>query len=697
MIRRVLAAVLLSTALGPAFAGSSSITVKDSAGNTKTYDVITDGVGNFLGMFGLCDGTAGAQCVAVKAASTAPASTDPAMVVTLSQNAGLGASGTPVRVDPTGTTTQPVSGTVAATQSGTWNIGSITTLPSITGTVTANAGTNLNTSALALDTSVNGLLLSQGSTTSGEKGPLLQGAVTTSAPTYTTAQTSPLSLDTAGNLRVDPGTVTVTGTVAATQSGSWNVGQTGTWNVGLNAGANTIGAVNQAGAPWSVTAAQATAANLNATVVGTGTFAVQAAQSGTWNLNNISGTVSLPTGAATSANQPTNASQGSTTSGQTGTLVQGAVTTSAPTYTTAQTSPISLDTAGNIRVNCTTGCGGGSGGTSSNFASTFPAAGTAIGVKNGANMVNLTADGSSNLNVNLAANSFGTLTVSGTVTANAGTGDFATNLAQVNGSTISTATTGVQKVGIVGNAGGAVDAAGQNASSPANSILTGCQFNTSPTTITSGNMSPDQCDNAGNRLVSVKTALPAGSNTIGAVTQASGPWTSNVTQFGGTNISTGTGASGSGIPRVTISNDSSLAANQSVNVNQIGGVAVGDPCMGQAKLGAVVNLTASGQVITGTASKKTYICSLDIVVTTAGSVALVEGTGTTCATNIFGLAGGTTAGTGWPLAANGGLTKGSGVGTVYSPSADTNATAANVCLLLSGTGQTSGHITYVQQ
>lgn len=37
---------------------------------------------------------------------------------------------------------------------------------------------------------------------------------------------------------------------------------------------------------------QSTAANLNATVVGTGTFAVQAAQSGTWNITNVSGTVS---------------------------------------------------------------------------------------------------------------------------------------------------------------------------------------------------------------------------------------------------------------------------------------------------------------------------------------------------------------------------------------------------------------------
>lgn len=53
-----------------------------------------------------------------------------------------------------------------------------------------------------------------------------------------------------------------------------------------------------------VQVSQATAASLNATVVGTGTFAVQAAQSGTWNITNISGTVSLPTGASTAAKQP---------------------------------------------------------------------------------------------------------------------------------------------------------------------------------------------------------------------------------------------------------------------------------------------------------------------------------------------------------------------------------------------------------
>lgn len=40
------------------------------------------------------------------------------------------------------------------------------------------------------------------------------------------------------------------------------------------------------------------------TVDNGGTFAVQAAQSGTWNVTNVSGTVSLPTGAATAAKQP---------------------------------------------------------------------------------------------------------------------------------------------------------------------------------------------------------------------------------------------------------------------------------------------------------------------------------------------------------------------------------------------------------
>lgn len=61
---------------------------------------------------------------------------------------------------------------------------------------------------------------------------------------------------------------------------------------------------------------------------------------------------------------------------------------------------------------------------------------------------------------------------------------------------------------------------------------------------------------------------PTGTTTqpvSGTVTanQGGSPWSENITQFGGVNISTGIGASGTGIPRVTVSNDSNILATQS--------------------------------------------------------------------------------------------------------------------------------------
>lgn len=67
------------------------------------------------------------------------------------------------------------------------------------------AGLSVRTSHLRpLDSAITApnLEQAQGSTTSGQVGPLIQAAVTTAAPVYTTAKTSPLSQDTAGNLRV---------------------------------------------------------------------------------------------------------------------------------------------------------------------------------------------------------------------------------------------------------------------------------------------------------------------------------------------------------------------------------------------------------------------------------------------------------------------------------------------------------------
>lgn len=140
-----------------------------------------------------------------------------------------------------------VDGTVAATQSGTWNINNVSGTVSLpTGASTSALQTTGNTSLSSIVTNTNSLNLAQASTTSGQTGNLVMGAVTTAAPTYTTAQTDPLSLTTAGALRTDSSATTqpISGTVTANQGG-------------------------------------------------------------TWNINNVSGTVSLPTGAATSANQST--------------------------------------------------------------------------------------------------------------------------------------------------------------------------------------------------------------------------------------------------------------------------------------------------------------------------------------------------------------------------------------------------------
>jgi len=135
--------------------------------------------------------------------------------------------------------------------------------------------------------------------------------------------------------------------------------------------------------------------------------------------------------------------------------------------------------------------------------------------------------------------------------------------------------------------------------------------------------------------------------------------------------------------------------SETANIGSANGAPL-DPCFGSVKSNAPISLTASGQVIAGTSGKKTYICAIHFSATTAGSAAIVEGTGTTCATNIYGLDGGTTAATGLPVGADGGYAFGSGAGTVLWGSADTNATAANVCLLLATTGQVSGAIEYVQ-
>lgn len=63
---------------------------------------------------------------------------------------------------------------------------------------------------------------------------------------------------------------------------------------------------------------------------------------------------------------------------------------------------------------------------------------------------------------------------------------------------------------------------------------------------------------SGGSAVTISGPVPTGANTIGAVTQASGPWTENVTQVNSVAVNTGTGASSTGTQRVAVSSDSTL-------------------------------------------------------------------------------------------------------------------------------------------
>jgi hypothetical protein len=170
----------------------------------------------------------------------------------------IGTSGTPIQVSVANTAANGTAMLVTGT-GGTFPI-TAASLPLPTGAATsANQQTN---AAIA-------------STTAGQTGTLSMGAVTTAAPTYTTSQTNPLSLTTAGALRVDGSSVTqpvsltsttITGTVAVTQSGAWTVNPTtaANWGIGATAAAVPANAVyvgmTQSG---NLTGLTGTSGNLN--------------------------------------------------------------------------------------------------------------------------------------------------------------------------------------------------------------------------------------------------------------------------------------------------------------------------------------------------------------------------------------------------------------------------------------------------
>ena len=191
------------------------------------------------------------------------------------------------------------------------------------------------------DTVLDAAIVSQGTALGSIKELMTAGSVTTAAPTYTTGQISPLSIDTTGALRVNVtaggaggGVVTqATGTNLHTVVDSGTITSVTAITNALPAGTNVIGHVVVDTAP---TTAVTIASLPSGAVTNAGTFAVQ---------DTVLDAALVSQGTALGTIKTA--------------MVAGSVTTASPTYTTGQINPLSLDTTGALRVNVTAGGAGG--------------------------------------------------------------------------------------------------------------------------------------------------------------------------------------------------------------------------------------------------------------------------------------------------------------------------------------------------
>jgi hypothetical protein len=356
--------------------------------------------------------------------------------------------------------------------------------------------------------------------------------------------------------------------------------------------------------------------------------------------------------------------------------------------------------------------------------------------------------GVQNIRARISGYSAGTVTVTG----HASSADFApkvtntnvvsvpsnqsVNVAQVNGSTIATAATGIAKVGLTdGSTGTAITQTGgaldinikSGGGSGGTALADEATFTQATTSFTP----------MGGIFSSAIANLTTGQAGVAQLTADRMLYT-NLGKVGGTAVDTNSGNKSAGTQRVVIATDQpNLTTPLNVNTTQISGSAISTAATGVQKVGVVGNAggavdAATGAappanalyiaglksgatggfltgitacdldanvnistatttlLITGVSGRQARICSINLVNAAADNVAIIEGTGATCGTGSAGMAGGTTAASGWNFAANGGLTQGTGIGEVMT----TATTGDSVCLVTSAATQLSGHIKY---
>lgn len=706
-----------------------------------------------------------------------------------------------------------------------------TSLASIDGKITAvNTGAVVvSSSALpsgaATEASLIKLPLAQGSTTSGQSGTLMQGAVTTGAPSYTTAQTSPLSINTVGELRV---AIPTLATVTAAQGGNWTTRVVGNGGATID---STVGAgtapANQlvVGGLYNSTeispttgqaaalqtdakgrlrnvimdgAGNSRAANVNASnrlsvsvdntpliafsdlIVSTISSAVPSqgmqvtgtdgtnartfktdtggelqvdvltmpttavSQSGTWNINNVSGTISLPTGASTAAKQPALGTAGTASpdvisvqgiasmTPLLATVSDGAgalnviIDSGTTTVTQATAANLNATVVGNgtFAVQCTSGCTPG-GSFEDNDAFTFGT--TAIGnvgfvvddtapnavTENSAGAARMSAnrvaysmlrDAAGNeRGVNVTAGnallvdaSATTQPVSGTVTVTDGAGALNVIVDSGTVTTVSTVTNLSQMAGAAIAMNTGVRSAGtQRVTIATDDVVPASQSGT--WTVQPGNTANTTAWKVDGSSVTQPVS--------GTVTVTDGAGALNVIVDSGAVTATLSAETTKVVGTVRVLGNAGAVVDGATGAappaNGLYTVGLGSGATGGLLINrticdqwVAINGTASAQLITGVSGRKIYFCGGNIQMNGgANTVSFVSGTGTVCATGITavpGFDGATTAANGYSFAANGGMVFQGGL----APFGRTTNNADNFCILVGSATRVVGGLNY---
>ncbi len=696
--------------------GTNSIRLQDGSGNALTSlsvgaqraitVSIVDSGGNQVSAFGGSGGTASAFGSAfpsgassgtasgfydgtnMQGARVVDADTSGGTFYALATNNVFRTSGTPVEagtssnpwnvVFPSAQTVTGAGGLFPATQSGTWNVTNVSGTVSLpTGASTAAKQPALGTAGTASADviSVQGI---------ASMTPLL--ATVTNAGTFAVQVTTLPALPTGAN---------VIGALSANQS--VNVAQMngvtplmGAGNTGTGSPRVTI-ATDQVAIPITVASLPSHA------VTNAGTFSVQvtsmpadatelpAASALADAMANpttplIGAALMAYNGATWDRLQPAlDYAQNSTTSGQTGSLVQGAVTTSAPTYTSGRTSPVSLDTSGSLRVAVVSGSTGNA--AASNTGSAVPTQADYSGINVGGTLRGQTGVNPSG---SIYAGQVDFAAVAGATTSvNNGTVDAGTLRV-----TLASDSTGLVKLATGANTIGALTANQSVNVAQINGVTTLMGNGVSGTGAQRVTIASDSTGTIAATESGTWTVQPGNTANTTAWLMAGGK-TNNNAAPGATNLGMLGGLANAAAPTWTEGNQVSFSADLAGNIR----VTEIDPCSSVAKVTAPFSLTARTLVIAAAASKKNYICGISVVAGAAEIFNIDEGTGTTCQTGTAAVVGSTTAANGMSFAANGGMAAIGGNSTVIA------GLTANVdtCIVPSGSNRLAGFLTYVQR